>query len=293
MKPQFLKVFKDLTHSFNARVVTRPDINNHWHYHPEFELIYFKSGFGTQFVGDNISSFKAGDIVLLGANLPHYWQFDQCYFDKENGTQVDVCVVQFNETFWGDTFLNLPENLDIKSTLQTAKRGIKISGEISDTVGKLIERIITSEGSRKIMSLMEVLLSIGDSKQSYLLASIGFQHNFQEAEKDRINAIYHYTIDNFKKKISLEEISEVANMSSNSFCKFFKSRSHKTYSQFINEIRVGYACKLLIENNLHVKEVCYESGFNNFASFHKFFKAITGKSPLNYQKSFSGEKNKI
>ena len=111
---------------------------------------------------------------------------------------------------------------------------------------------------------MEVLMAIGDCQESNLLISIGFRHNFQESEKDRINAIYNYSIANFKKHITLVEIAAVANISPNSFCKFFKSRSRKTYSRFINEIRVGNACKLLIDNKLNIKEICYESGFNNF-----------------------------
>ncbi|MGZ3756745.1 MAG: helix-turn-helix domain-containing protein, partial [Mucilaginibacter sp.] len=150
----------------------------------------------------------------------------------------------------------------------------------------MIEKIISAEGPRKIILLMEVLMAISESKESNLLASIAFRHNFQESEKDRINAIYNYSIANFKKHITLEQIAAVANISPNSFCKFFKSRSRKTYSQFINEIRIGHACKLLIDNKLNIKEICYESGFNNFSSFHKYFKQIKSQTPLSYQKSF-------
>jgi AraC-like DNA-binding protein len=286
MKPQLLKVSTDLVHSFNARRDIMPDVNNHWHYHPEVELVYFKKGNGTQFIGDSISQFSSGDVVLVGSNLPHYWQFDKSYFENQPDVTADVCVIHFNENFWGDTFLALPENKEIKSILKKSKRGIQITNGTLNEVGELIEKIIYAEGPRKIMLLMEVLLLIGDTSEDNMLASLGFQHNFQESEKDRINAIYNYSITNFKKKISLEEIAAVANVSPNSFCKYFKSRSRKTYSRFINEIRVGNACKLLIDNKLNVKEICYESGFYNFASFHKYFREITGKSPLSYQKSY-------
>jgi transcriptional regulator GlxA family with amidase domain len=107
-----------------------------------------------------------------------------------------------------------------------------------------------------------------------------------DSEKDRINDIYEYSLRNFKGKIQLEEIASIANISPNSFCRYFKSRTRKTYSQFLIELRVGRACKLLIENNLSIKQLCFESGFNNFTSFHKYFKQITGKSPLSYQKEF-------
>jgi YesN/AraC family two-component response regulator len=286
MKPQLLKVSTNLVHSFNARRDIMPNVNNHWHYHPEVELVYFKKGNGTQFIGDCITQFNIGDVVLVGSNLPHYWQFDGSYFNKEADATADVSVVHFNENFWGDMFLELPENKEIKDVLKRSKRGIQITGANLMEIGNLIEKVIHAEGARKIILLMEVLLAIGDSAENNTLASMGFQHNFQESEKDRINAIYNYTIANFKKKISLEEIAAVANISPNSFCKFFKSRSRKTYSRFINEIRVGNACKLLINNQLNVKEICYDSGFYNFASFHKYFKEITGKSPLSYQKTY-------
>lgn len=286
MKPQLLKVSTNIVQSFSARRDTAPDINSHWHYHPEAELIYFKSGGGTQFIGDSIEHFKTGDIVLVGGNLPHFWKYDDEYF-AEDASRVDVIVIHFNENFWGDVFLNLPENKVIKDTLEQAKRGIRVRDSITNTeTGNIMERIVCTGGPSKIMLLMDILMALGAHPQKQALASMGFHYNFQEAEKDRINAIYNYTIANFKNKIKLEEIAAIANVSPNSFCRFFKSRSHKTYSQFINEIRVGHACKLLIDNQLNVKEICYESGFYNFASFHKYFKQITGKSPLGYQKTF-------
>jgi len=285
MKPQLLKVIKDEIHSFSARQGTKPDVNNHWHFHPELELVYFKNGHGTQFIGDNISTFSTGDVVLVGPNLPHYWQFDEIYFQSSESTAVDVSVVHFNEKFWGEAFLNLPENKALRNILEKSKRGIHLSGEAKSNLGELIIKIINDEGPRKIISLIEVLISLFESRDIKLLASVGFQHNFNETEKDRINAIYNYSISNFKKKITLEEIAEVAALSPNSFCKYFKSRSKKTYSEFINEIRVGHACKLLIDSDYNIKEICYQSGFNNFSSFHKFFKMIKGVSPLAYQKS--------
>jgi len=287
MKPQLLKVSKDLIHSFNARRDNQP-VNNPWHYHSELELIYFKKGHGTQYVGDRISPFEDGDLMLIGSNLPHYWQFDACFFEEQPKAEVDVCVVHFEYDFWGNHFLDLPENKIIKDTLEQARRGIKIPGNLQHAIGEQVEQLIKAEGIRKVILLMEVLLGIAESNDKNSITSVGFNHNFLDSEKDRINAIYHYALTNFKKKITLEEISAVANISPTSFCKYFKSKSRKTFSSFINEIRISNACKLLLEDELHVKEICYESGFYNFASFHKYFKQFTGKSPRQYHKSFKG-----
>ncbi len=117
-----------MVHSFSARRDIMPNVNNRWHYHPEVELVYFKKGNGTQFIGDCITQFNNGDVVLVGSNLPHYWQFDESYFDKEAGVSADVSVIHFNENFWGDAFLLLPETQEIKNVLKKSKRGIQITG---------------------------------------------------------------------------------------------------------------------------------------------------------------------
>jgi AraC-like DNA-binding protein len=290
MKPQLLKVSAEPACSFSVRQDRVPFINNRWHYHPEVEMICFKEGSGAQFIGDNIRNFRSGDVVLVGAHLPHYWSFDSQYF--ENSTQFpDVYVAHFCENFWGKDFLNIPENLPLRNILDLAKRGIQVTGKTKKAIGELLEKMFDSVGCRKILLLLEALVMIANSDEICLLSSIGFQPNMKETENDRINSIYQYSIDNYKRKIQMEEIAAVANMSPNSFCRYFKSKTRKTYSNFLIEIRVGIACKLLIENKISIKQICYESGFNNFVSFHKYFKMIKSKTPLNYQREYMVKNN--
>lgn len=293
MRPLLLKVGNEVEHSFNVRKDKIPNINNRWHYHPELELIHFHRSSGTQFVGDNISRFNPGDIVLIGKNLPHYWRYDEssCLTNVNESAPYST-VIHFCEDFWSEKFLNLPENKIIKTTLDNARRGLQIIGKSQKIIGELMDAIYHAEGSKRIIFLMEALLEIGNCPDIRMISSLGFKPNFEESDKHRINLIYDYTFANFKNKVLLEEIAGVANISPNSFCRYFKSRTRKTYSQFINEIRVGYACKLLIENKMDVKQICYESGFNNFSSFHTFFKSITGKSPLSYQQEFYKKKER-
>ncbi|KIA91115.1 transcriptional regulator [Pedobacter kyungheensis] len=287
MKPHLLNVSTNSVDSFSARRDIMPDVNNLWHYHAALELIYIKKGRGTQFIGDSIKNFNDGDVVLLGSNLPHYWRFDPEFFETTDGEPVDVYAVHFKEEFLGKDFLNLPENQEIKRIFAQAKQGIKLEGAAKDKIATLMPQIIEATGTMRIIRLLEVLTVIANCSEKNILVSLGFKPNFLENEKDRIQSIYNYTISNYKKKIELKEIAAVAKISPNSFCKFFKTKSRKTYTQFLNEIRVGQACKLLIENDLTVKEICYDCGFYNFTSFHKYFREITGKSPLKYQQAFS------
>jgi len=286
MKPQLLKVSTGPAHSFSVRRDTVPYANNRWHYHKEIELIHFEKGGGTQFIGDNISHFSSGDVVLIGSNLPHYWSFDSSYFDQGDRNEADVRVAHFNDDFWGRDFLDLPENTAVKQLLQQAKQGIAVCGTARLRVQELLAELLDTQGTKRIILLIEALTTIANTKEHQLLSSVGFSPHFQRGEKDRINNIYEFAVQHFRQRIALDEIAAVAGMSSNAFCRYFKSRTGKTFSQFLIEIRVGHACKLLIENNLSVKEICYESGFHNFAGFHKYFKQITGKSPLNYQRAY-------
>jgi AraC-like DNA-binding protein len=244
---------------------------------------------GTQFIGDHIKNFKTGDVVLVGSNLPHYWRFDDIYFKNNPDISADVRVAHFCHNFWGSQFLNLPENINIKNILQKAKRGVCVHGKAKAQVAQLLEKMLCTDGAKKIMLLMEALIVIAESTVS-LLSSIAFDNDFKEAENDRINAIYEYTLANFKKKIHTDEIAAIANISPNSFCRYFKSRTRKTYSQFLAEIKIGNACKFLIEDKISIKQISFESGFQNFASFHKQFKLITRQTPLQYQKQFLAKK---
>lgn len=286
MKPRLLKIQSPEIESFSARRDLTPTVNSIWHYHEELELVYFKKGEGTQFIGDNISRFKSGDVVLVGANLPHYWRFDQDYF-QEGGKSADIYVIHFHSHFLGEQFLDVPENRELKKLISNSSRGLQISlPDISEVIHLMIKTVET-ESSRRLLYLLEALSKIStNNNELSAIASIGFKYNYLSEEQDQIQNIYSYTLNHYKRKITLAEIAEVAKVSPNTFCKFFKSRSKKNYTDFVNEIRVGQACKLLIENKFRINEVCFESGFNNFASFHKCFKKVTGKSPLQYQRSF-------
>ncbi|MBS1661103.1 MAG: helix-turn-helix domain-containing protein [Bacteroidetes bacterium] len=285
MRPQLFTISKEPGHSFSVRRDLVPYINDCWHFHTEVELVHFEKGQGAQFVGDSLSRFKAGDIVLVGAHLPHNWRFD-----PTPDPSVDVRVAHFSESFWGSDFLDLPENQPLKTLLERARRGLQISGVTKKKTATLLERLLDAQSMSRLILLLEILQTLANAPAADLqpLASQGFKQQLPEGETERIRRIYEYSHQYFKRPISLEEIAAVARISPHSFCRFFKNRTKKTYSRFLLELRVGHACRLLIENSLSIKQVCYESGFNNFTSFYKYFKLIAGKSPLGYQKEFMG-----
>lgn len=293
MKPQLLKVSTDPLLSFSVRHDKVPHFFPKWHYHTELELIQIKKGSGTQFIGDNISRFYEGDIFLIGSNLPHYWRCDECYFENNPKISAEATVTHFLPNFWGPQFLELPENKHINDLFLKATKGIKISGNTNYRIEDILQNLLTAKTAERIILLMQALHLISTSKDIECLATSGFQNTCNEMETERINDIYNYTISNFDKKISLEEIAAIAHISPNSFCRYFKTQTKKTYSQFLMEVKIGNACKLLIENKKSISSICYESGFNNFSNFNRYFKNITGKSPLQYKKTFAKEYGEI
>ena len=289
MKPALLKIATDTKSTFHVRRETSPSNNNKWHYHLEIEIVYFKKGSGTQFAGDHISRFMPGDITIVGAGLPHYWRFDNSYIGSEPAQQADIIVVHFLEDCFGSRFLDLVENKTINQMLQRARRGLAVKNEEKKLVAILMERLTESEGPEKIIWLLKILQTIANSKQVNTLSSMGFKYKFNEEECERINAIYQYSFAHFRNKIFLEEIAEVAHICPNSFCRYFKSMTHKTYSRFILEIKIGNACNLLIESEFKIGQIGLECGFNRSSTFYKYFKKITGKSPATYKKLYTGQ----
>lgn len=287
MRPRVLNIEGSMFNSFQARLDTTADVNSDWHRHSAVELIYFKRGSGTQFIGNSVKPFNDGDIILIGRNLPHYWRFSKNVMDHGDDFCVEVYVIHFEDNFWGDVLPGLPEFREIRKVLADCKRGLQIIEGKDRGISSLIRQIVKSAGAKRISLLIDCLSEISVCKQTQLLTTAGFHSEESEAARCRLQSIYNYTFRNYKKKIDLREIAEVANLHTNSFCRLFKENTGKTYMQFLSEVRVGKACKLLIENNLNVKEICYESGFLNFASFHRTFRNITGKTPLAFQKSFN------
>ncbi|MGY0035331.1 AraC family transcriptional regulator [Pedobacter sp. NJ-S-72] len=287
MRAQLLKIPTPTVNSFNIRRDTVPHVNNHWHYHREIELIYFKNGSGTQFIGDSTIPFKSGNIVLVGSHLPHYWKLDDAYFSSDNKMNTDVIVIHFCEDFLGECFLNLPENKIIRKILQESKKGIQVQDNNSPANSAvLMEQIFLSAGTKRLILLLEILAVIGNDLKGSTLLSADFLNNTSIKDNSPISNIYNYILLNFNKKISIAELADFANISVPSFSRYFKTHIGMTYKQFLLDVRVGQACKLLIEGHMNVKQIRYECGFQNVVSFHKQFKEVTGKSPLEYQKFY-------
>lgn len=284
MKPILRKINPALDYSFSIREDMGPYLYNHWHYHPEIELTLIRKGKGMRLVGDSVEPFSDGDLVILGGNLPHYWRSDPLYFEALPNLGIEAVAIHFKEDFWGKQLLDLPEFKQIKELLLLSRRGIHIYGHTHKIVSAMMENILNAKGTERITMLISILQVIASSKEYDTLSGIGFAKSYELNQTDNINAIYNYTFDHFQNKITIEEVAAIANVSPHSFCRYFKTRTLKTYWQFLLEVRIGYACKLIIENDMSISQICYSCGFNNLSNFNRQFKSITQMTPSQYMK---------
>jgi len=284
MKPILLKITSGPSVSFSVRTDAKSYKNNTWHYHPEIELLHMVKGQGTLFAGDSMHHFKNGDLVLIGSRLPHYWKFDEPYTLPDKPLKSYIELTQFRDDFWGTDFLALPENQKIASLLERAKKGIVLKGPRTVPIKALLTDLTAASETRRIILLLEILSALAAFKKCHYIAST-YSNAGSEIQSDRINAVYNYALRNFRSKINISTVANLTNMTPNSFCRYFKASTRKSYSQFVMELRIGHACKLLSEGRKSIKEICYESGFNSFTLFNRQFKKSKGLPPNEYKKS--------
>jgi len=276
------KLTKESEYSINFLEVEVPCLDVPWHYHPETEIIYIEKSTGSRFVGDHSEPFKDGDIGLIGANLPHVWKSDPKYHKNLPGLVARVLVVHFNHEIFKSTLAILPEMQGINQLLFDSQFGIKFTGTARTEIEKLMKGIIRTKGIEKLVKLIELLDVMSKTKEKQLLASPGYSKIRKSADFDRYDKAHRYMIENFHQNISLNMVSDIIGMTPTSFCRYFKKHTKKSFHTVLNEIRVGHACKLLIENKMNISGICFESGFNNVSNFNEQFKKIKGITPSQY-----------
>lgn len=258
-----------------------------WHYHQELELNAIIKGSGTRFLGDHVGAFTDGDMILVGPNLPNVWRNDKEYYQKKDNLYAELINIFFLEDFAGKDFFLLPELQPIHKLLKASIQGIRIYGQTSKIILGKIKNIYRLNPGERIIGLIQILNIIAHSDELELLTSPGFINAYQANSSEHINKVYTYIMNNFQKDLNLKEIADIASMNTTAFCRYFKNITKKSFVQFLNEIRIGYACKLIQDEKLTISQICYESGFNNLSNFNKQFKMITNNTPQDYKRNYS------
>lgn len=258
------------------------DLTTRWHYHPEIELIYFIRGRTNGVIGEGFHQFKEGDLALLGPNFPHVLQEDKEFARQFPGLQPFGLIIQFTEEFLGKDFLQKPELFAIEQLLKKSRHGLSFYADDIKKVSDQLLKMHQLSETRKLVSLLDILTTLSEAERYQYLTPKEYAYN-HTIDEERMLAVNRYVYQHFAEKISIKEIASVANMTESSFCRYFKSRTLKSFTRFLNEVRVSYACKLLNNDGYSVTNACLESGFTNLSYFNRQFKAVMKMCPQHYR----------
>ncbi len=283
MKALFEKVMLGEQRSVLVRQFQLPYFDSPWHYHPEYELTYIPHSYGRRFVGDHVDTFRAGDLVLLGPDLPHFWRNDDEFYQPDSSLRAESVVVQFPAAFDERVLAVLPEAAAIRQLLQRARYGLHFSLACSASVAESIAQLPKQTGLSQLLALLAILNQLANDAEARLLASDGYQLATGSAETERMKRVLEFMLANFRSEIRIEHISSIAGMAPAAFCRYFKNRTRKTFVDYLNELRIGHARKLLTTVDLSVGQISMESGFTSNSHFHRLFKKHTGITPFQYQ----------
>lgn len=282
MRAQFQKVHLPMRSTYSAKRENLQGFSAR-HYHQELELHYIIKGTGKRQIGDNIDSFSAGEIILIGENLPHQWKFDE---NNANDAASDSIVLHFGANCLGSFFLSLPEAHLLGELMERAKRGMIFYGETNKRLAELMHSSVSSFGMERIVILLSILSTLSETREyNEITANLNFTLQM-DVSSTKHGRITDFITKNYKKDIGLEDVAAVGNMSVTSFCRYFKLATNKTFNEFLHEIRIGHACRMIIENRFPIDVICFECGFKNIANFYRRFKVVTGMTPREYKISF-------
>jgi AraC-like DNA-binding protein len=262
------------------RILLTPKLNDifFWHFHPEIEIVYVEADSGIRHIGEHISTYEESDLALIGSYIPHL------NFDYGAKTTVETVVVQLRAQFFEEGLQQLPELAAIIALFERVKTGIAFYGETKKEAGKRLKKISSLNKFDQFMALMELFQLLAQSEEYIALHVRPISNQLILKQQDRMLHIYQHVEQHFKEKIDTQLIAMKSNLSVPAFCRYFKKATKLTYTEFVNQYRITYAKKLLLQNH-NVTEACFESGFESLSYFNRAFKKITGVSPSFFKKN--------
>ena len=285
MKIQLETISQDTKSPF--RLLHDPKLNHlfYWHFHPELELVYIEGANAKRHVGDHISEYKGSDLVLIGSNIPHL------NFDHGVNTTYQKEVLHFKPEFRDTILEGLPELKSIDRLLELSRYGIAFHGQTKNKVGAQMKELHLLEPFEFFMSIMSILNHLSGSNEFELLHKKPFINKYSKKEQSRIRKIYGFIDERYQDKITLDEISNLCNLTKPAFCRYFKKATGSTFIEFLNQYRISQAKRLLLMGK-NVSEACYECGFESLSYFNRSFKKITGANPSEFKITYASKMNR-
>ena len=281
MKTEFEIIQADFGSSFRLlhHQVTADTFKWHYHYHPEYEIVCVFEGSGRRHVGNHLSNYDGGDLVLIGSNLPHGG-----FGYGAVGTHEEV-VLQFREDFLGEGFLSKPEMNNIRKLFELSKQGISFDKKVKEKLTEKFRNLLQIQPFERMIELLNILQFLASSTKYELLNGADIRYNFSLKDQERLRKVYVFVEENFTKDIDIQEVANICNLTVPAFCNYFKKNLNQTFTDFTNEYRINQACKMLLEGE-GIVDICFRCGFNNISYFGRVFKQIKGTNPSEFRRKF-------
>lgn len=278
MNPIVQNLTAEVGTSITTVMLETPLWETPWHQHEEIELCLVVKGSGKVFIGNYMGDYQKNDVFLIGSNLPHLFRKD---VDESIGSAI---VVHFKRQLF-ESLLTLPEMSSVRKITDAADQGFQLTSKLRQEIGRSLTTLLDQSPLNRMLTLLACLDQIENSAQKTVLSKYYFQ-NLRLSGDDKSRVAYEFALANFKENISLDFMAKMTHQSVSSFCKNFKSSTKKSFARFLNEVRIGHACKLLKETNRSVTEICFDSGFRNWSNFSNQFRTMKGVSPSKYRQNF-------
>lgn len=253
-----------------------------WHFHDEYQISLILNGCGQRVIGDSIHTIKQGELTLLGANLPHVWRYD-----PREGEPVHIVVIHFREDFAGTDFLVKPEMRSLRLLLARASQGLQAHGSTRKTVTRLVKSLLGVNGFERVVKLLAILHELADSNELSRICSPGMQPANAGLDIERLRSVYAFVEAHIDQPIQRTQVASVAHMSPSAFSRFFKQHTGTTFQSFLNNHRIGIACRLLAERSLSVTDVAMRCGFSSTTSFNRCFRRLKNVSPSQFRQKLA------
>jgi AraC-like DNA-binding protein len=266
-------------HDSSFRFLLTPKLNEvfYWHFHPEIELVYVEADKGIRHIGEHISTYEGCDLALIGSYIPHL------NFDYGVKDTVETVVIQFPETYFEGGLIRIPELKKVVDLMERAKTGLAFTGETKRIAGVRLKKLQHLDRFHQFMELMSIFQFLAESNEYEDLDVRPISSQTILKQQERMHRIHQFVEANFQKPIDTQQMADEVNLSLAAFCRYMKKTTKLTYTDFVNQYRVQYAKKLLIQDK-NVTETCFESGFESLSYFNRIFKKWTGESPSSFRK---------
>lgn len=270
--------------SFRVEIENESHFYGELHAHPEIQITYIYESTGTLVAGDYIGPFEPGNLFVFGSNQPHVFKNDAEYYLGAEDLKANCISLFLRKDMFGMDFMQMPEIEQLRDFFALTDLGIVVHKSASIKLLPLIDSFKTAKGFSKLVCLFNLLESLVSDCTYQPLSSSVFRKELNEKEGKRMNAIYQFTLKEYTNNITIVQVAEIANLTPPSFCRYFKKHTRRSYNSFLTEIRIGHACKMLLNSTDPVIDICYASGFNNLSNFNRQFKSSKGLSPKEYRK---------